>query len=64
MIATITNAAMVPPKLMPGVSRNPGVCNGNNAEQDEADDAEDPLRPADSDRPTTAAGRHPGPAVF
>ena len=60
MIATITNAAMVPPKLMPGVSRNPGVYSGNSAEQAEADDAEDPLlRPA-RDRPTTAAGRHPG----
>ena len=29
MMATMANCAMVPPKLMPGVSRKPGVYNGN-----------------------------------
>src|SRR3954454_9743618 len=31
MIATMANCAMVPPKLMPGVSRNGGVCSGSSA---------------------------------
>lgn len=31
MMATIANCAMVPPKLMPGVSRNGGVNNGRRA---------------------------------
>ena len=31
MIATIANWAMVPPKLIPGVSRNGGVYSGSNA---------------------------------
>src|SRR5215218_3545591 len=31
MIATIANCAMVPPKLMPGVSRNGGVYSGSRA---------------------------------
>ncbi len=50
MIATIANCAMVPPKLMPGVSRNGGVYSGSSASAPKTRHAEAPLL-------------HPGQAV-
>ena len=43
MSATIANCAMVPPKLIPGVSRNAGGYSGKQRQQHESDHAEQPL---------------------